>query len=199
MLLHDGSQALGPHLEFIDEVFGAAWPDDPLLICAARRSDCHRTVFTNDGRTPATLREAITASCAVPGYFSGIDIGGRTYVDGGVISPTNADVLRREDLDLAVIVSPMTGASWVPSIPNVIRQFCRTALDHEVKTLRRHGIPTVVIEPGPEVQRHMTMNFMDDTSLVEIVRHAFMDTGRQVVADDVLRNLHRRPQRRAAA
>jgi NTE family protein len=188
VLLPDGSQQLAPHLGFIDEVFGDRWPEDTLLLCAARRSDCHRTVF-GQGGTEAGLSQAIAASCAVPGYFAGVRIGDGTYVDGGVISPTNADVLRRHDLDLAIVVSPMTGGGWWPTLPNAIRQLCRRSLELEVRTLRRHHVPTVVIEPGRDVLSHMTADFMADSAVREIVREAFMDTGSQILRDPVLNGL----------
>ncbi len=198
VLLPEGSHELAPHLDFIDDLFGDRWPRETLLLCAARRSDCHRAVFGQGGRR-ADLSQAIAASCAVPGYFSGVQIGAHTYVDGGVISPTNADVLRRHELDLAIVVSPMTGGSWWPTLPNAIRQLCRRALEQEVRALRRCHIPTVVIEPGPEVLAHMTTDFMADTALTEIVRTAFLDTGSQILGDPILSALRRpRPEALAA-
>ena len=70
-----------------------------------------------------------------------------------VISATNADVLARHDVDLAIVISPMTGASGRPSLARSIRRFCRRTLDHEIRALERKGIPTVVIEPGEDVLR----------------------------------------------
>ena len=114
MLLPEGDETLTPHLAFIDDVLDAPWPQDPLLLCAVRRRDSRRTVF-GPGAKHAPLAAAITASCAVPGYFADVVIDGETYVDGGVISATNADVLARHDIDLAIVISPMTGASGGPS------------------------------------------------------------------------------------
>ncbi len=182
MLLPDGAEQLGPHLGFFDEALGRRWPEDVLLVCATRRRDCRRSVFGNGGLA-APLSEAVAASCAVPGYFRGIDIDGHCHVDGGVISATNADVLRRHDVDLAVVVSPMTGPSGGPSVGAAIRAVCRRVLDAERAVLRRHGIPSVVIEPGPEVLEHLTTDFMSDEALSDIVRCAFLETGAQVLRD----------------
>jgi NTE family protein len=38
-----------------------------------------------------------------------IQIGDHTYVDGGAHSPTNAAILHELDLDLVIVVSPMSG------------------------------------------------------------------------------------------
>ena len=65
-----------------------------LWICAVRRRDGRRVVFGRPGPPPAPIHLAIAASCAVPGYFAPVRIGERSYVDGGVHSPTNAAILR---------------------------------------------------------------------------------------------------------
>jgi NTE family protein len=196
MLLPDGSETLDQHVAFLDEVLGRPWPEDPLLVCATRRRDCRRTVFGTGGRS-APLSKAVAASCAVPGYFSGVEIGRHCYVDGGVISATNADVLRRHDLDLVIVVSPMTGTDGGRSVSSAVRRLCRRALDREIAALDRHGIPAVVIEPGPAVQRHMTHDFMSDQALTEIVGASFLDTGAQILRRNELRWLGDRPLRLA--
>jgi NTE family protein len=191
MLLPEGDEVLMPHLDFIDDAFDAGWPDDPLLLCAVRRRDSRRVVF-GPGGTVAPLKSAVAASCAVPGYFADVQIDGVSYVDGGVISATNADVLCRNKLDLVVIVSPMTGEGGRRSVAREVRRFCRRALDREIRSLARCGIPTVVIEPGATVLQHMTTDFMSDTASVEIVRQAFLETGAQVARDPRLRALSQR-------
>jgi NTE family protein len=190
MLLPEGREMLAPHLEFLDSVTGATWPDQPLLVCAVRRRDCKRMVF--GAPAPASLSAALAASCAVPGYFAGVNIDGETYVDGGVISATNADVLARYDLDLVIVISPMTGNARFPSMSHAVRRLCRRTLDGELRVLRRHGIPTVVVEPGTDVTRNMSMDFMSDRASTDIVRSAFFDTGKQIMNSAVLRALRQR-------
>ncbi len=201
MMLPEGREVLAPHLAFIDELArgGAkSWPDDPLLVCAVRRRDWRRIVF-GSRVDPPPLSLALAASCAVPGYFAGVEIDREVYVDGGAISATNADVLSRHDLDLdldlAIVVSPMTGNGRRPSVSQFVRDLCRRTLDQEVRALERHGIETVVIEPGPEVLAHMSMDFMREDTSVEIVQNAFLDTGGQIRGSAVLQSVlgaHRR-------
>jgi NTE family protein len=191
MLLPDGREMLAPHLEFLDSIPGGTWPDQPFLVSAVRRRDGKRIVF--GAREPAApLSAALAASCAVPGYFAGVNIDGETYVDGGVISATNADVLAPFDLDLAIIISPMTGNARWPSLSHAARRLCRRTLDAELRLLRRHGIPTVVVEPGAEVTQHMSMDFTSEHESTDIVRSAFFDTGAQIANTASLRTLQRR-------
>jgi NTE family protein len=135
------------------------------------------------------LSLALAASCAVPGYFAGVEIDGEVFVDGGAISATNADVLSRHDLDLAVVVSPMTGTGRRLSVSQVVRDLCRRTLDQEIRALERRGISTVVIEPGAGVLAHMSMDFMSEEASVDIVQNAFLDTGAQIRVSPALQSL----------
>ncbi len=191
MLVPDGREVLAPHLEFLDGISDGTWPALPLLVCAVRRRDWRRIVF-GGGESTVSLSAALAASCAVPGYFAGVTVNGDTYVDGGVISATNADVLARHDLDLVIVVSPMTGDAQWPSMSHLVRKLSRRTLDAELRSLRRHGVPTVVVEPGPDVTRHMSMDFMSDQASTDIVHSAFFDTGTQIAGSDALRALRAR-------
>ena len=87
---------------------GTVWPTDPLWICAVRMDDACRVVFGRTGAPHTDVATAVGASSAIPGYFAPVTIHGRRYVDGGVHSPTNADVVRHEELDLVIVSSPMS-------------------------------------------------------------------------------------------
>jgi NTE family protein len=171
----DGDQELGPLVGFL----GEGWPGDDLWICATRRVDGRRVVYGRPGAPPVPLSTAVAASSAVPGYFRAVAHGGDEYVDGGVISATNADVLRTRDLDLVVVVAPMsTRAMPRVGVAGAIRIFVRRQLTAELARLEAEGIETLVIEPGPRVLRHIGTDFMATDALTDIVRDAFFDTGR---------------------
>ena len=48
-------------------------------------------MFGAPGSPPASVAQAVLASCSIPWVFAPVEIGGREYVDGGVWSPTNLD------------------------------------------------------------------------------------------------------------
>jgi NTE family protein len=198
-LLADGRVEAAAHAEQLDAALGPDWPDADTWICAVRQRDLRRVVFGRDARPrPA---EAVLASCAVPGYLAPVAIDGTHYVDGGVHSPTNAAVLAGRDLDLVIVVSPMTGRSSGPGIDAVIRRYARGKLGPERREIERHGTPTVVLEPGPDVTPLLAGDFMDVTRLRRIVSAAFLDTGGQLVAPrtrTLLAGL-RRPSARSSA
>lgn len=180
-VIPDGRLELSEHAGAIEEVLGSAWPAARLWICTVRQRDMRRVVMGRD--VEARLSEAVAASCAIPGYFRPIAIDGHSYIDGGVRSPTNADVLRRADLDLAVIVSPMSGRSLRGAgAALLVRRHAKAKVEHERDRLHDAGIPTVLIEPSAEVIEAQGRDFMSDARVVEIVRTAFLDTGEQLRA-----------------
>lgn len=189
-LMPDGTIALRDELMFFDDAAPGGWTEDPLWICTTRRSDLRRVIFGR-GELFTRLATAVAASCAIPGFLSPITIGTQAYVDGGVHSPTNADVLRDEDLDLVIIVSPMSAEQilgWGPEA--AVRRHAHRKLVKECQRLEAVGIPTLVLAPGPRVLAHTGLDFMCPDRVAEIVGASFLDTGRQLAAPE-LRSLLR--------
>jgi NTE family protein len=170
-----------------------AWPDRSLWLCAVRLHDGRRVVF---GRDPGALAdgcgvaEAVAASCAIPGFFTPVRIGGVRFVDGGAWSPSNADVVAGLDLDLVIVVSPMSAQRTIPavSIDGAVRAACRLQLTQEVVRVRRRGTPVVVIEPGTEELEAMgsSTQAMDPQRAPRIVR-TVRETMRRRLRDPQLR------------
>src|SRR5690348_5441251 len=69
------------------------WPTDALWINAVALDTSRRVVFGRDPKHQATVADAVAASCAIPSFFAPVVIDGERYVDGGVHSPTNAELV----------------------------------------------------------------------------------------------------------
>ena len=150
---------------------GEGWPDAPLWIVAVRRDTGERVVFGRQDAPPADVASAVAASCAIPGYFEPVQIGGAAYVDGGVHSPTNADLLADVDLDLVVVSSPMSaelGALRRARLDVPLRAMFAGYLRSEVWTLRRSGDRVLTIEPDEAVLSVMSLNMMDGRRVDEV-------------------------------
>ncbi|MGH4026192.1 MAG: patatin-like phospholipase family protein [Pseudonocardiaceae bacterium] len=95
------------------------WPEQPLLITAVDAESGEFAAFSRSSRVgehPVTLVDAVAASCAVPGVWPPITIGGRRWIDGGVRSATNADLAvgHQQVVVLAPVtrgIGPSTGAA----------------------------------------------------------------------------------------
>ena len=159
----------------IRRYFGREWPAQPLYVCAVRRRDGRRVVFGRDGAPPTDVARAVAASCAIPGYFHPVEIDGEVYVDGGVHSPTNADVLRGHDLDVVLVSSPMSVAvrSARPTLDLGVRLLARRYLQREVAALRRRDVHVECFEPGGSVLSVMGLNALSGARIDEIEQASY--------------------------
>lgn len=160
--------------EGIDAVYRGEWPERSLWICSYDLRAGRRVVFGRPGAPPATVGQAVAASSAIPMYFRPVTIGGRRYVDGGVHSMINLDLVAGAGLDLVVAVSPMTqAAAWDVATPgSLMRRPLRARLRAEVAALKRTGVPVVAIQPGRTVTAAMGLNPMDAARRGEVSRRA---------------------------
>ncbi len=92
------------------------WPDRDLRITAVEAATGDLTIFTR--YSGVTLLEAVAASSAVPAIWPPVVINGIAYVDGGVVSLTNAD--RATGASEVLIIS--TGAAALPTAPDPLRR-----------------------------------------------------------------------------
>jgi NTE family protein len=67
------------------------WPARPLTVTAVDIASGERVCFS--ASSGVGLVDAVSASCAVPGIWPPVTIGERRFMDGGVYSPTNADLV----------------------------------------------------------------------------------------------------------
>jgi NTE family protein len=158
---------------FVDPIrrrCGSAWPARDLYVCAVRRRDGRRVVFGAPGAPVVDVATAVAASCAIPAYFRPVTIGGETYVDGGVHSPTNADVLAARGLDVVVVSAPMSVAGYAPraTLDLSARLLWRRYLRTERRALERGGTLVLAIEPGGETLRAMGVNTLSATRVDRI-------------------------------
>ena len=88
-------------------------------------------------------------------------IEGTEYVDGGIHSVTNADVLKTEELDLVLIVSSMSSAHGGAYGPDgMLRRTLHRRMEHEVQKLQAAGIPVICLEPESETRHVMGLRAM---------------------------------------
>jgi NTE family protein len=188
-LLPSGRIDVAARAKVLDAVTGEGWPDG-LWICTARRNDGGRVVFGRDGSPRATVAAAVAASCAIPGYFSPVRIQGIQYFDGGVHSPTNADVLRHADLDVVVVVSPMSAAHGRSlTLDGPLRWAAHRRLEQEVRKLQAAGTTVVRFEPGPRCLAAMGLNAMAVNRSDRVVQQAFLEAGRRASRGHVAERL----------
>ena len=185
-LLPRGRIDISERARGLDEHMGSRWPDG-LRICTVRRSDGARVVFGRGGAPPARLAAAVLASCAIPGYFQPVDIGGTEYVDGGVHSATNADVLRSEGLDVVVVISSMSAAHGSANgADGWLRRTVHRRMEREIARLQEAGVVVISLEPGPLARHAMGLRAMAEDRSPQVIEAAYEETRELILATPVL-------------
>jgi NTE family protein len=124
------------------------WPARRILLVAVDAESGEMRVF--DRQSGVDLIDAVAASCAVPGVWPPVSIGGRRYVDGGVRSSDNADLAA--GCAGIVVLSPLGYDSPFPS-PMALRDV--------VGRLRSEGSAVTVITPDEASVAAMGINPLD--------------------------------------
>jgi NTE family protein len=176
-----------PLKDTIRRVVPEGWVDHPgTWILACDYASGSRVAFGRDGAPQADLADAVAASCAIPGFFAPVEIGGREYVDGGLHSTSNLDVLRDEALDLVICLNPTSSLhppqAWNPAerVAAALRSVSGRRLGSEARGLREAGTRVVLIQPLAEDHRAMGPNLMSTRNRNPVIRTAVQTVTRQL-------------------
>lgn len=142
------------------EDYGASF-DGRLRIAAVDRRRGRRVVFGSPGAPPASVAEAVVASCAVPWLFAPVEIAGREYVDGGVWSATNLDAALVGRDTHVLCLNPTAGIGGTHTLVSVARRLARSAVSVEALALRRRGAIVQTLTPDIDSAAAMGGDFMD--------------------------------------
>lgn len=102
------------------------WPDHDLRITGVDIDTGELVVFTRE--SGVSLVDAVEASCAVPGAWPVVTIGGRRFMDGGMGSSVN--MIAVGDCDAAIVLVPALADSPSPFGPGPgadVRSFAGSA------------------------------------------------------------------------
>jgi NTE family protein len=141
-----------------------------------------REVFGRPGAPRTNLARAVRASCSIPGLYRAVTIGPDRYIDGGMHSPSNADLLADVELDLVVIINPMSSLEGHAAVGVIdryvypLRRFAQRRLEAEVRLLRERGLPLLIIQPGAQDLEVFSRNLMDAKPRVRVAETAVETT-----------------------
>ncbi len=137
-----------------------------------------RIAFGRSGSPAASLADGVAASCAIPGFYRPVEICGAPYVDGGVYSTSNLDVLRHAPLDLVIALNPMSSlhvgsnSTLGERLAYRMRDAAGKRLGSEAKRLRAAGIEVVLIQPTVHDLDVMGGNLMASKRRHEVIETA---------------------------
>jgi NTE family protein len=176
-----------PLKDTIRRVVPSGWAEHPnLWIVACDYATGRRVAFGRDDAPDAELADAVAASCAIPGFYHPVTIAGRRYVDGGLWSTSNLDILRNEELDLVICLNPTSSLypplAWNPAerIAAATRALSGRRLGSEAKKLRAKGTGVVLIQPTSEDLDRMGPNLMSRRNRNPVIETAIRTVGAQL-------------------
>ena len=170
---------------------GSSWAPHPATWIIAMDYETGRRVpFGRPGAPPATLAEAVTASCSIPGWYPPVSIDGRRYVDGGTLSPTSLDLVAGRGLDEVVVLAPMVSfefdepASVVGRLERRFRRAMTRRVLHEAGKVRRQGTSVTILGPGREDLEAIGVNLMDPRRRISVLETSLRTSAAALAGGD---------------
>jgi NTE family protein len=199
--LPQGVISTEPLRDTIRRVVPSGWNDHPSFwAVACDYADGHRVPFGREDAPIADLADAVAASCAIPGFYRPVTIAGRRYVDGGLWSTSNLDILRNAELDLVICLNPTSSLhppfAWNPAerLAGAMRNLSGRRLGSERRIVRAAGAEVVLIQPTTEDHAAMGPNLMSTRNRNPVIRTAIRTVREQLQADGVRQLLEGLPQ-----
>jgi NTE family protein len=160
-------------------LFTGHWPDRPLWIPAVHVDSGARVVFGRDDAPLIDVGTAVRCSSAVPGLRRPVAVGAQRYVDGGMASPTHADLAAHDDAPatqrrLVIVLSPLS--KFVP---------LRLLLRRELAGVRQRGYDVLLFEPDRQVSAAMGWNPMNALAAPAVADAAYRATLSRLQRADV--------------
>ncbi len=181
--------------------------DRELYLAATDLDTCERVVFGSEGHDDVPISRAVAASSALPMVFEPVEIKGREYIDGGMVSTTNLDIAVEAGARFIVVVNPLvpytnpfekTISTLTGSRPRRVSDMGFPQIGYQAFKMVAHqrlhelarrweerypGVDIILIEPDPADELMFQTSVMNFTSRVEIARHGFQSVTLKLAND----------------
>jgi NTE family protein len=182
-LLPEGRGRLDSVGALVRHVIPEGWVSRPgVRVVAMDYESGQRIPFGAADAPPADLADAVMASCAIPGWYQPVRIGGRRYIDGGAWSSTSVDLMAGLELDEVYVVAPMVSftmdepATLTTRLERRWRARVTRRCLREVALVHQGGAEVTVLGPGPEDLEAIGANLMDVSRRESVLRTALRTT-----------------------
>ncbi len=191
--LPKGGLDIGPLQQLIATVATTKdWVAHPATwVVAVDDRTAGRVAFGSPGAPRARLQDAVCASCAIPGWAPPIRIGQARYLDGGIASPTSADLLVNSDVEDVIVITPMASrqldrpATVAHRAERMMRKIMTATVRSEIAELERHGKRVMWLDASPEDLHAFGYNMMDPGRRMQVLETALRTT--PLTVDNALR------------
>ncbi|MQA76337.1 MAG: patatin family protein [Solirubrobacterales bacterium] len=168
-----------------------------LYLVATDLDTTERVVFGEGEWAELPISTAVAASGALPGIYEPVEIAGREFLDGGILSTTNVDVAIERGARFVVVINPLVPYvnDFDKSIPTVAGSRARRVSDMGIAAIfnqtfrllshdrlhrsveiweeRYPGVDIILIEPELDDELMFGTSILDYRSRLEIAKHGF--------------------------
>ena len=137
-----------------------AWPERDFACTAVDAETGGFQLWTR--ASGVGVARAVASSCSVPGVFPPVTLKGRRYIDGGMRSPTNADMAAGHQV--VAVIALRLGETL--DAANRMGQL----LDQEIESLKDGGATVLLITPDEASVAAFGPNLMDFARRVDAAR-----------------------------
>jgi NTE family protein len=197
-LVPEGRGSLASVGRLVGGVVASGWAPHPGVRAVAMDFESGlRVAFGSPDAPPADLADAVMASCAIPGWYAPVPIGGRRYVDGSACSSTNVDLVAGLGLDEVFVLAPMVSFSldhpthWRARAERRWRARVTRRCLREVTKVHRGGTEVTVLGPGAEDLEVMGSNLMAVERRIQVLQTALVTSTNALRDPEPLQHLPR--------
>jgi len=163
-------------------------------------------VFGEPGNDTVPISQAVSASCALPGFFRPVRIDGVDYIDGGVRKTAHISLALKDRCGLVLCVNPIVPARYdlakgllpdgrdrgalasrglLSILDQVFRLTLHSRLQYGLSRYRREHPETdiVLFEPKPEELPRLMRNIMRTSGRIRIAEYAYRSTLKKLDAE----------------
>jgi predicted acylesterase/phospholipase RssA len=178
-----------------------------LYLIATDLDTTERVVLGEGDWAGVPISEAVAASGALPGIYEPVEIEGREYIDGGILSTTNVDVAIERGAKFVVVINPLVPYvnDFQKEIPTVTGSRARRVSDMGVGAIanqtfrllshdrlhraveiweeRYPGVDIILIEPELDDELMFGTSILDYRARLQIAKHGFESVTMKLARD----------------
>ncbi len=168
------------------------------LYLTATDLDTTERVILGEGEwAEVPISRAVAASGALPGIYEPVEIAGREFIDGGILSTTNVDVAIERGAKFVVVINPLVPYvnDFEKNIPTITGSRARRVSDMglgailnqtfrllshdrlhravEIWEERYPGVDIILIEPELDDELMFGTSILDYRARLQIAKHGF--------------------------
>ena len=168
-----------------------------LYLIATDLDTTERVVLGEGEWADVPISKAVAASGALPGIYEPVEINGREFIDGGILSTTNVDVAIERGAKFVVVINPLVPYvnDFQKNIPTITGSRARRVSDMGVAAIanqtfrllshdrlhraveiweeRYPGVDIILIEPELDDELMFGTSILDYRARLQIAKHGF--------------------------